>query len=249
MTIKETKNKLKDLGFTSAHVQLLTVAFLVLGALIVFKSGINVTAMFAHADNAKPNLTYEQALAQVQAQQAQDDSNISSAESDQSQIALLDRGNIDGQVLGEAIGIGAIPDADQLPLPEITSQISMQTTSQDDDAARLAYQTAVSQTETDANIVGLLGELNSSDKPTLEHAVKGWGWVIDTLQNIPVPPSLAEFHKDKITYYIVMQNIGKIYAGQKPESDLQLLTKAMLSYSQKVDSLQTSLNDKYKLSL
>lgn len=248
--MEETKTKIQSLGFTSGHLKLLTVAFVVIGGLIFAKSGLNIKTMFVKADNEtqKQTITYEQAKAEVEAENPPVDSSTL-ADSDAAQIALIDRGDVDGQVLGDAIGIGAIPDADQLVIPDITSQIHMTMDSQDDDKARLQYETTTQGIEADADIVGLLSDLNSSDQSALDHSVKGWGWVIDTLQNTPVPPSLAEFHKNKIAYYSVVMNIGKIYAGQKSDSDLQLLTKAMLSYSQKIEDLRTTINDTYKLNL
>jgi hypothetical protein len=246
--MQETKTKLQNLGFTSGHIQLLTVAFFVLGALIVFKSGINVTAMFAKADTEKPQVTYEQVKAEVESEYAQQNPSATSTD-DQAQLALLDRGEIDGQVLGDAIGIGAIPDADQLPLPEITSQIFVKQFKYDDQDARVYYQNEIQKIESDSNVVSLLAGLNSSDKPTLDKAVQGWEWVINDLSQVEVPASLVEYHKTKLTYYSVMMNIGKIYAGQKSESDLQLLTKAMLSYSQKIESMTASVNQTYQLNI
>ncbi len=243
------KTKLQSLGFTAAHFQLITAAVIVFGSLIFIKSDLSVRALFAQADNEKPEITYESVRNQLLAEQGLVTPNNESLESDAEQLALLDRGDIDGEVLGDAIGIGAIPDADELLLPEISSQLKLTITPQDNEATRAAYQTTVQTIEADANIVSLLGELNSSDIDTLRHAVSGWQWVINTLSATPVPASLEKYHKTQLTYYSVMMNIGKIYAGDKSEAELPLLTKAMLSYSQKAEALRAQMNEQYKLSL
>ena len=241
--------KLKSLGFNSNHFKLLTVAVIVFGSLIFIKSGLSVGALFAQADDEKPTLTYEQAREQVLAERGTTDSSEALESEAAAQLALLDLGNIDGQVLGDAIGIGEIPDADELMLPEISSEISFNITSLDDAAAQAQYQVATQTIEADANVVGLLSELNSSDQETLDHAVSGWQWVIGAMSATPVPASLEKFHKTKLIYYSVMMNIGKVYAGQKTESDLPLLTKAMLSYGQKVETLRAQINADYNLNL
>ena len=119
----------------------------------------------------------------------------------------------------------------------------------DNQQTRMQYQQTTHALEESANIVGLLADLNSTDKETLQHSVKDWEWVIGELANIPVPVSLEKYHKTKLTYYSVMMNIGKVYAGQKAETELQLLTKAMLSYSQKIETMRAELNQMYELQL
>jgi len=240
------KTKLQSLGFNSAHAKLLTVVVGVFVVLFFAKSNLDVKTLFVKADSKQEVLTYDEVKNQV----AQKYQSSSAGEDDSSdQVALLSRGDVDGKVLGDAIGIGEIPDADQLLLPEISDQLQITKAPTDNADARSAYQIQAQQIENDADITGLLAEINSDDQSTLEHSVNGWEWVINTLSKVPVPASLEKFHKDKLIYYSVLMNTAKIYSHQKSEDDLPLLTKAMLSYSQKIEETRNTLNTTYNLSL
>ncbi|HEX3096058.1 MAG TPA: hypothetical protein VHQ20_02975, partial [Patescibacteria group bacterium] len=116
--MKDFKTKFKSLGFTAGHAQLLTVAVAIFAVLFVAKSGVNLKTVFVHADTKTEMLTFDQVHNEVAAQENQSSDPTATDDSAQ-QLALLDRGDVDGKVLGDAIGIGEIPDADQLIVPDI----------------------------------------------------------------------------------------------------------------------------------
>lgn len=243
------QTKLQSAGFTTGHAKLLTVSFAIFAVLFFVKSDLSIRTLFAVADNDAKILTYDDVRRQVESEMGTPQTSNAAGEEIMKQIELLDRGGMDGAVLGEAIGIGAIPDADDLLLPELTANINFVSFPQDDSQSRIYYQTKTAQIENDASIISLLGALNSTDQAVLRDSVSGWQKVIDQLSAVAVPASLEKYHKAKVTYYAVLMNMGKVYAGDKSDSDMQVLTKAMLSYSQKVESLRAELNAKYGLSL
>ncbi len=245
--MNNAKTKLQSLGFTSGHAQLLTVAVAVFVVLFVAKSGINWKTVFVHADSQTHMLTYDEALAQAQNEIGAVNPNQDDGSAEQ--IALLDRSNIDGKVLGDAIGVGEIPDADQMLLPDIVNQLKINNSNNDSQAARQQYVSAVQKIENDAQITSLLADLNTDDKDTLRSSADGWNWTIKQISNVPVPPSLQKYNQDKLVYYSVIMNIAKIYAGDQSEDGLPLMTKAMISYSDKMDALQQQLNSQYNLGL
>jgi hypothetical protein len=245
--MNNAKTKLQNLGFTSGHVQLLTVAVAIFAVLIYAKSDINLTAMFASADEEVTMMTYEDALAEATAEQGFDYTNQN--DGSEEQLALLDRGEVDGKVLGETIGIGEIPDADEMMLPEISSQLKVNAIGIESAYYRSQYQEWMHNIERDGDITNILAALNSSDPTVLREAVSGWDWVIRKMADVEVPPSLEQYHKNKMIYYSVLKGLGEIYAGDKSESDMPLLAKAMLSFSQKVESMTASLNEQYQLNL
>src|SRR6476469_3596372 len=147
------KTKLQSLGFNSAHAKLLTVVVGVFVVLFFAKSNLDVKTLFVKADSKQEVLTYDEVKNQV----AQKYQSSSAGEDDSSdQVALLSRGDVDGKVLGDAIGIGEIPDADQLLLPEISDQLQITKAPTDNADARSAYQIQAQQIENDADITGLL---------------------------------------------------------------------------------------------
>ncbi len=242
------KTKLQSMGFGTGHLQLLTVALALFGLLMYAQSDMSITALFVSADDEVQMITYEDALAQSEAEYGElADSTLS--EEEQQQLALLERSDIDGKVLGEAIGIGEIPDADQMFLPEIDSSLKMNSATTESEFLRNQYMRWTQNIESDAKVTTLLAGLNSTDKQVLRDSVNGWNWVISKMGNVVVPPSMQKFHKSKMVYYSVLMNITKIYAGDKSETDMALLTKAMLSYSEKVESLRQELNQQYSLEL
>ncbi len=242
------KTKLQAMGFGAGHVQLLTVAVALFAVLMYAQSSMSITTLFASADDEVKMITYEDALAESNAQYGNlADSSVSQAEEEQ--LALLDRNQIDGKVLGEAIGIGEIPDADQLLLPEIDAQLKVNATAAESEVLRDQYVRWSQNIERDGNITALLAALNSTDKNLLRDSANGWNWVVTKMGNVVVPPSMQKLHKSKMVYYSVLMNITKIYAGEKSEADMPLLTKAMLSYSEKVESLRQEVNQQYSLEL
>ncbi len=224
--------KLNNAGFNKNHFQLIGLAMIVFVILIFAKSEISLKSLVTQADSKPEILTYEDALKQV--------SSNNKVNSDQfnkdleNQFALLDRGQADGKVLGEAIGIGAIPDSSELAVPEAFNEYPVVTSNDNSSVAIANYQNAITNIEARYGTVEMLADLNSDDKQMINSSLAKWKNLLLEISKINVPSSLAESHKNKIVYYYAIMKTGEVYAGQLDESKLSYYLKIMLSYANKV---------------
>lgn len=247
--MKKTKTKIESLGFTRGHIQVLTVAFIVIGGLIVFKSGINITTMFANADDeAKPTLTYEQVAAEVAAEQSGQTSTAEADREAEEQFALLDRSIDNGMVLGDSIGLGEIPNSDEIFLQSDLEKIKVNTIATTTATVK-AYEDEILYIESKSDLITILSNINSGDTDTLTLGKQQALELARAMGNVSVPNELVEFHRYKIMYAISLSNISEVWLKERPETDLQVQTQLMLSTMNKIESLRQAINQKYSASL
>lgn len=245
------KTKLQSLGFTSGHMHLLLIAVALFSVLMVSRSNISLKTLFVKADDTQTKmLTYEdvrdQVIAENAAAQPADDP-AAEAEAEQ-QLALLDRQLDEGQVLGDSIGIGNIPPADQLYSRDQLDTIAVTTTATTQASVAL-YQRNLSVAEADYDSANLIANLNSTDPEVITDAAAQTEKLISVLQTIVVPSDLADFQRYKIMYYRVLINLGNSFAGNDQGVDLKNNSTALFSLVDKIQRMSDEVYSKYGVQL
>jgi hypothetical protein len=239
--------KLKSLGFNSAHLQLLTVAFVVVGGLIFVKSGLSVRALFVHADNEKPPVTYDSVRNQIVSESSQQADPAADAEAEK-QLALLDRQLDSGQVLGESIGVGTIPNVEQVFSRSLLDQIQVKTTDTSKQSIS-KYAEQVAGVETQDGAVILLGSLNSDDPTVLNQTKQSSDVVVQGLSTLIVPSELADYHRYKMLYYKSLATMADYFAKNDLNTDFQNNSKVLFSLTEKIEQIKTDIYNKYQVTL
>lgn len=240
-------SKLKSLGFTAGHAHLLLVAVALFSVLIVAKSGINYRTMFASAESTKPQtLSYEDALSQAQADNAQP-TEQSTAEDD-AQIALLDRSLDSGQVLGDSIGIGTVPSAEQIFSREKLDQIKLNTVPTDSKSIQM-YSDNLIGVESQNDASTLIGNLNSSDPDVLKQTKQQADATVQKLSALIVPTELADYNRYQMIYYEALSNMAQGFATNTLDTDFQNTSKIFFSVTNKIEQTKSDIQQKYQVSL
>lgn len=232
------KNNLEQLGFNRNHYLIGLTALIVFAILVFPRTGIKLSAMFSQAEEPKPQITYEQMRGEVYAQMGVGEVDPYIEELDK-QFALLDRGQADGSVLGDAIGIGEVPNADELVLPEVEQRFPVRVTAGFQPEQETKYMAQLQELETSYGTLTMAADLNSSDLNLLQASVKKWQSLLTDLSNSEVPPTLEDYHRTKIYYYYSMMKIGNVYAGLEDESALGTYLKVMISFGNKLNQYES----------
>lgn len=220
-------------GMNKNHVMVMGVVVFALASYALPKTGLSVRAMFGNGEPVAI-MTYDDARARVLADMG-DISPIDNTKT-KDQIALIDRGTLDTQVLGDAIGIGTIPNAKDMQLPELDQQYPVKTVEDDTEATLTRYQMALNDIETRYAVVDMLATLNSSDTESIKQSTFKWKQMLQELSAVPVPTKLQANHRARLGYYYSMMKTGEVYAGISSESELPLYVKAMLAFSSSIDN-------------
>lgn len=242
------KTKLQSWGFTLGHLQLIGIAVVVFAILVATQTGFpaHLHAMFSKADDTKPMLTYDDVHAQVAAEN--NSNNNSADDTTDQQIALLNRTDDDGQVLGDAIGLGTIPTADQLFSREQLDAIPVKTVPTNKDSVA-KYQTDLSIMENDFDTPTLIGNLNGNDPQVIKQTVQQIQSLIDKLQTLSVPDQIADYNRYKIMYYQTLINIGNAFVNNDQGSDFRNSSTALFSLVDMIGRMQNDILTKYGVQL
>lgn len=230
--------KLQQLGFNRNHYLIGLIAVIVFGVLVFPRTGIQLSAMFSQADETKPQITYEAMREKVYAQAGVGKIDPYLQKLDE-QFALLDRGQADGAVLGEAIGIGEVPNADELVLPEVEQQFPIRISTSSSPEQESNYLNQLRELEISYNTLAMLGDLNSTDVSLLESSVQKWNSFLTDLSQMEVPVSMEDYHRTKIYYYFSIMRIGSVYAGLSDEASLATYLKVMISFGNKLNQYES----------
>lgn len=242
--------KLKSLGFTSGHAHLLLVAVAIFGVLMFAKSDLNIGALFANADDEIEMLSYEDARAEVIAERGGEAVADPAAEAEaEKQLALLDRSLENGQVLGEAVGLGEIPAADAIFTKDNLNKIPVKVITDvlPEDPQR--YADKLSYIESTNDVVTLLANINSNDPAVIQKAQEQATRIVQMMGTIYVPESFVDYHRYKTIYYTSLINVADIWTKKRPETDLQVQSTLLFSVMSKVETLRVELESKYQIKL
>lgn len=241
------KTKLQTLGFTSGHVHLLLVAFALFGILIMAKTDINVKALFAKADDEQHMLTFEEVRAQALAvNSSTTDTTASDAEAEQ-QMALLDRSLDQGQVLGDDIGIGAIPSAEDLYSDDVLNTIPIQSVVPTSAKSVEEYSNRLAFIQNYYNTTEMFANLNGSSSELINKTIADTENVIASMDKIPVPSELVKYHRYKVLYYRTLASIGRAFNGG--EEDLGESSRTLFSLMNEMTNVENWVNKEYKITL
>ncbi len=229
---------LRQLGFNKNHYALLSFAVVLFAILLIGRSGFKVSAMFTKAEDVPaPTITYEQTRSEVYAQLGVGENDQYLQELDK-QFALLDRGDADGAVLGDSIGIGAVPNADELILPEVEQAYPLKISEQSFPQQELNYLSQVQDLEIRYDATTMLADLNSSDTNLIRSSVGRWQSLLTDLSSIAVPSSMQDYQRTKIYYYYSIMKIGSVYAGLEDEESLTTYLKVMIGFGNKLNQYE-----------
>lgn len=242
------KTKLQSLGFTSGHMHLLLVAVAFFSVLMVAKSDINIKTLFVHADDEVNMLTYEEAHADAAREFGSSGDSTASADAD-AQLALLDRSLDSGQVLGDSIGIGAVPAAEEIFSLDSINKIQVQEISNATDVQIKDYADKILYIESSNDVITMLANINSGDSAVIKQSQEQATRVVQMMGMIFVPEQFAEYHRYKTLYYSSLINVADIWMKNRPETDLQTQSTLLFSVMAKVESLKASLENQYKIQL
>lgn len=246
LLMKETKTKLKDLGFTAGHAHLLIVAVAFFAVLTFAQSDLSLRALFANADDEVVMLTYGDVRNTV----ASEYGNVST-EADASveeQLALLDRSLDNGQVLGDVIGIGVVPPVEQMLSREHLNSLPVITTTTSLEAIQM-YSSFVTGVEAENEVLTLLGDLNSSDQQTLVNSKQRISKMIAQLGQVVVPSELADFHRYKIIYYQTLSEMADGFISNSYDVNFQNTAKVFFSITDKIERTKSEVQSKYNVAL
>lgn len=239
-------SKLQEWGFNKNHFALLTVGTLLFVVLVIPKTGIKLSAVFSRA--AEPNnlITYEQARNDVYAQMdlGGNDPYVDVLEN---QFALLDRGDANGAVLGEAIGLGEIPSVEQLYSPEQLSLIPVQVNNESGAAAVQKYAERMLRIESYYNTVELFANLNGTDDRAITETEKKVTDMIEAMNQLDVPKELVDYHRYNIMYYQTLGKLGTALIANDPK--LGQYSQAMFSLLDKIGEIKSEIKSTYGVSL
>ena len=241
------KTKLQSLGFTASHAHLLLVVFALFSVLMVVKSDISIKAIFVKADENVEMVTYEEVRAQIIAERGGEVTQESEAEAE-AQLALLDRSLDEGKVLGESIGIGAIPSADQIFAREQLDTIVVITTSTNQASVK-KYSDDVMGVEAKYDAVTLMANLNSSDVSILNSTKEQATVIIQNLKGLTVPDELADFHRYKMMYYQTLLSMADAFATNTLDTNFQNTSKILFSIMEKMEQVKSAIASKYNVAL
>lgn len=238
------KSKLQSLGFSSGHAHLLIVAVGVFAILFALKSDINLHAIFAHADEDSKMLTFDDAMKQATAEyggvQTEKDKQA------EEQLALLDRSLDQGKVLGEAIGIGTIPNAENIFSPEQLATIPVITTGTDT-ASLKKYEDDVMSVESKNNSAEILAQLNSTNVDTIRDAQSKVTQMIGDLKGVTVPSELVKYHRYKLIYYQTLSAVADAFATNNFDNNFQNVSKILFSVMEKVEQERVNISNQFHI--
>jgi hypothetical protein len=241
--------KLKSLGFTSGHAHLLIVAVAIFGVLMVAQSDISLGTLFANADDEVKMISYDEARAEAIAERGGVATDPGADAEAEKQLALLDRSLENGQVLGEAVGIGDIPSADTIFSQDALSKIPVKTIYNvlPDDPQR--YAERLTYIESSNDVVTLLANINSGDQAVIQKSQDQATRIVQMMSAIYVPKDFVEYHRYKTMYYTSLINMADIWMKKRPETDLQTQSTLLFSVMGKVETLKAELESKYQIKL
>lgn len=245
--MKNKKTKIQSLGFTLRHLQILVVAFLLIGSLTLAKTGINFKSFFVNADETK-QLTYEEVRNKIYTENPLPTLEDSISAEDSAQLALLDRSLDQGEVLGDSIGIGTIPPADQIFNREQLDAIKINTQPTNVDTIQ-KYKIDLLGVESQDEAIVLIGSLNSNDPAVLEKAKEQATTVMQKLFNVVVPDELADFHRYKLIYYQTLSGMVDGFASNSKDSNFENSSKIFFSVTNKIEQTKAEIQTKYNIEL
>lgn len=238
------KAKLKAAGFSKAHAQLIGIAVVAFVVLVVAKTGVDIKGMFAKADSEKPKVTFESARAEVLA----DAGATPQVEIDNEtirQLAMLDLSET-----GEVLGANSdYPNAEEIFTPEVMNKVQIKNSGLSGQEAVQKYAEQVLYVESTVDVLTMLSNMNSDDKTIVAKSQESAKSIIATLAMVPVPKGLEDYHRYKMMYYTTLINIGDVWIGKLPESDLGDQSKILFSLTEKIESIKSSMFEKYKIVL
>lgn len=239
------KTKLQSLGFTTGHAHLLLVAVAVFAFLIVAKTDVNLKALFVNADDEQVMLTFDGVRSEVEKQYGEVSEEISTEEEEQ--LALLDRTFDQGQVLGDDIGVGTIPNVSELYSSQQLNAIQVHSVVASNKQNVQQYADRMLRIESFYNTTTMFSNLNSSDPETIKSTFKQTGGIIESMKEIPVPSELVDYHRYNVIYYQTLYAIGNSFITG--EGDLGSYTKTLFSLMNKINAVKSEINNKYQIEL
>ncbi len=244
--MKEIKTQFKDLGFTSGHAHLLLVAVAFFAVLFVAQSDISLRALFANADSEVTMITYEDMHAKIASEYG--GINLQADAEAERQLALLDRSLDSGKVLGDVVGIGAIPSVDNIFTRAQLDTITVTTVATNNNSVQ-KYAEDVLGVESQNGAVELMANLNSSDISVLRKTEEQVSVINSKLKGLTAPSELADFHRYKMIYYQSLASMANAFATNTLDTNFQNTSKIMFSVIERIEQGKNEIQNKYQVSL
>lgn len=223
----------EQLGFNKNHAVVIGVVVLAFSFYALPRMGINAKAMFGNDQNKITIIKTDDVRKNVLADMGLSDN--PDYDKMREQVALLDRGAIDTKVLGEAIGIGAIPGANDMMLPEMEQNYPFNIVNDNSVIAVSKFKQRVSDIELKYGLVDLMATLNATDSVMIKKSLPVWKQMLEMLSHVPVPESQKDEYRARFGFYFSMYKTAEVYAGVVDESQLPLYLKAMMAFSSKIE--------------
>ena len=151
-------------------------------------------------------------------------------------------------MLGAISGLGETPDADSLFTPDILNQIPVTTTTSSTEDLN-TYASRILFIESSYDVLTLLANMNSTDKSSIASAREQATNIVASMRQVPVPETLVTYHRYKMMYYSALINMGDIWLGDRPETDLQSQSTMLFSMMAKIESIKSSISKQYGIAL
>lgn len=227
----------EQIGFNKNHAMVISAVILAFAVYASPALGFDMKNIFTKKNNSKVQLdliTYDQVKGNVLADLGVEEDPAYNKTRDQ--LALLDRGAVDAQVLGEAIGVGSIPSAKDMILPEMEQKYPLKVINDNGVDAMLKYKKALSQIDSQYDTMTLMAIMNSGDQQAIKESLPQWSALLKTMSQVEVPSSVKEEYRARLGFNFSMMKAAEVYAGLISDSELPLYLKAIMAYSSKIET-------------
>jgi hypothetical protein len=194
-------------------------------------------------------LTYEQALAQAQAELGAS-TTIASEEDDKKiaeQLAMLDPSFERGAVLGDSTEPSL--SMEELMTPENLDKIPVAATIKTDLTTVRDYADSLNLIENYFDTLTLLTAISSRDTELLRKATVAYQQMINELMQLPVPDRLLTFHKVNLLYYSSLLAMSESMSEDASQPETTAAGLLFFSLKEKVDLMRAEIEQAYQVNL
>lgn len=238
--------------FHFSHLAIIILCVFLLFGITFMKSGFDLSIFkikTAASDSPVKQYTFEQAQADVIAEMGGSFGDGSENEN-KNQIAMLDPTSAP-QVLGASTenGDGVFPSAEEVLTPEVLAGIQVILNGPATEDSVKEYKLLIQAVESDNQAENIFVALSSDDPKILTEASKNVEPLIKAMLATPVPNELAELHKVKMIYYMLLSELADGYAGVPGVTDPKDTGIHIFSIVDRMQRLTQELSTKYGVDL
>jgi len=227
--------------FNFAHLAIVGVCSFVLLGISVMKNGLPFSFGKGQVAGVQSPMTYEQIKLQIEEEAAR-----SLSESGDGNVgdlsAILDPGEIEGEVAGLMTDI---PSFDELVRAEELSEIPLTIVEGNSRQAHQSYANEMIKADSNGNLLGIMSALSSGNEQTLKTSSMRAQQMTAYLSTVEVPEEFAEYHRLRMIFYSLLSQISEAYVNQNFTDSFVQNVQAIMSLSEKMDSIRVDLSERY----